>query len=79
VVSDEMPDLTERMLGHKIGWPGLDRWIVSRLMHLGDDFTDLVERHRHLDIAAIGRGVLNDSRFEVIWRGGGYLMVGTAP
>jgi ubiquinone/menaquinone biosynthesis C-methylase UbiE len=79
VISDEMPDLTERMLGHKIGRPGLDRWIVSRLMHLGDEFTDLVERHRRLDVAAIGRAVLNDCRYESIWRGGGYLMVGTAP
>ena len=48
-------------------------------MNLGDAFTDLVERHRHLDIAAIGRRVLKDSRYEVIWRGGGYLMVGQAP
>jgi ubiquinone/menaquinone biosynthesis C-methylase UbiE len=79
VVSDEMPDLTERLPGHMIGLPGIDRWIVSRLMNLGDAFTDLVERHRHLDIAAIGQRVLKDSRFEVIWRGGGYLMVGRAP
>jgi ubiquinone/menaquinone biosynthesis C-methylase UbiE/uncharacterized protein YbaR (Trm112 family) len=79
VVSDELPDLTERMLGHKIGWPGLDRWIVSKLMKLGDDFTDLVERHRHLDVAAMGRDILEDSRYETIWRKGGYLMVGTAP
>ena len=79
VVSDELPDLTGRMLGHKIGLPGIDNWIVSRLMNLGDAFTDLVERHRHLDIAAIGRRVLKDSRYEVIWRGGGYLMVGQAP
>jgi SAM-dependent methyltransferase len=79
VISDEVPDLTERMIGHKVGWPGLDRWVVSKLMHLGDDFTDLVERHRNLDIASIGRRVLLDSRYETIWRGGGYLMVGTAP
>jgi ubiquinone/menaquinone biosynthesis C-methylase UbiE len=79
VVSDELPDLTDRMLGHRLGVPGVDRWIVSRLMNLGDAFTDLVERHRHLDIAAIGRGVLKDSHYEVIWRGGGYLMVGQAP
>jgi ubiquinone/menaquinone biosynthesis C-methylase UbiE len=79
VVSDEMPDLTDRMLGHKIGLPGIDRWIVSRLMKLGDDFTDLVERHRDIDIAAIGQRVLRDSRFEIIWRGGGYVMVGQAP
>jgi ubiquinone/menaquinone biosynthesis C-methylase UbiE len=79
VVSDELPDLTERMIGHKIGLPGIDRWVVSRLMNLGDAFTDLVERHRHLDIASIGRRVLDGSRYEVIWRGGGYLMVGQAP
>ena len=48
-------------------------------MHLGDAFTDLVERHRDLDIAAIGRAVLKDCRYEVIWRGGGYVMVGQAP
>jgi ubiquinone/menaquinone biosynthesis C-methylase UbiE len=79
VVSDELPDLTERMLGHKIGLPGMDRWIVSRLMNLGDAFTDLVERHRHMDIAAIGHAVLQDSSYQLIWRGGGYLMVGHAP
>jgi ubiquinone/menaquinone biosynthesis C-methylase UbiE len=79
VVSDEMPDLTNRMLGHKIGLPGIDRWVVSRLMNLGDAFTDLVERHRDLDIAAMGRRVLKDSRYQTIWRGGGYLMVGQAP
>ena len=33
--------------GPQDGLPGLDRWIVSRLMNLGYDFTDLVERHRH--------------------------------
>ena len=48
-------------------------------MSMGDDFAGLVERHRNIDIAEIGRRVLDDSRYEVIWRGGGYLMVGTAP
>jgi hypothetical protein len=48
-------------------------------MSLGDDFAGLVERHRKIDIGGIGRRVLNDSRHEIIWRGGGYLMVGKAP
>ncbi|MFO0907753.1 MAG: class I SAM-dependent methyltransferase [Isosphaeraceae bacterium] len=77
VISDEMPDLTDRMLGHKLGVPQFDRWIVSRLMKLGDDFTDLVERHRHIDIASIGRQVLDNCHYQPIWRRGGYLMVGT--
>ena len=62
VVSDEMPNLTDRMLGHKLGIPALDRWIVSRLMHLGDAFTEMVERYRDLDVPAIARRVLPDCR-----------------
>ena len=77
VVADEKPDFLN--FGHRLGAPGLDRWIASNVMSMGDDFADLVERHRNIDIAAIGRRVLNDSRYEVIWRGGGYLLVGAAP
>ena len=76
VIADEMPDFLK--IGHKIGLPGLDRWIASNIMRMGDDFADLIERHRDLDIAAIGRRVLADSRYEAIWRGGGYLMTGAA-
>ena len=57
VISDEMPNLTDRMLGHKLGLPALDRWIVSRLMHLGDSFTDMVERFRDLDVRSIAARV----------------------
>jgi SAM-dependent methyltransferase len=76
IIADEAPDFLD--LGHRLGWPALDRWIASKLMSMGDDFAGLVERHRNIDIAAIGRRVLADSRYDVIWRGGGYLMVGKA-
>lgn len=79
VVSDEVPNMTDQMPGRKIGLPGLDRWIVARLMNLGYDFTDLVERHRNLDIAAMGARVLKNSRYETIWKHAGYVMVGQAP
>ncbi|SIN90109.1 Methyltransferase domain-containing protein [Singulisphaera sp. GP187] len=79
VISDESPNLTDRMIGHKLGMPAIDRWVVSRLMNLGDAFTDLVERNRHINIAEIGQRVLKDSQYQVIWRGGGYVMVGQAP
>jgi ubiquinone/menaquinone biosynthesis C-methylase UbiE len=82
VVSDEMPNLTDRMLGHKLGVPALeafDRWIVSRLMHLGDSFTEMVERHRDLDVLAIARRVLPDAELIPVWRGVGYVLVGHAP
>jgi SAM-dependent methyltransferase len=77
VIADEAPDFLD--VGHRLGLPGLDRWIASRLMSMGDDFAGLIERHRNIDIAAIGRRVLNNCRYEVIWRGGGYVMVGAAP
>ena len=77
VIADEMPDFLD--IGHRLGFPGLDRWIASKVMSMGDDFAGVVERHRNIDIAGIGRRVLSDSRYEVIWRGGGYLMFGNAP
>jgi SAM-dependent methyltransferase len=77
VIADEMPDFLD--LGHRLGLPGLDHWIAARLMSMGDDFAGLIERHRKIDIEGIGRRVLNDSRYEIIWRGGGYLLVGKAP
>jgi ubiquinone/menaquinone biosynthesis C-methylase UbiE len=79
VISDEVPDLTDRMLGHKIGLPGVDRWIVSRLMHLGDSFTSMVERYRGLDIPAIAERVLPGFHYESLWWGVGYVLVGHAP
>jgi ubiquinone/menaquinone biosynthesis C-methylase UbiE len=79
VVSDELPNLTDHMLFRKLGMPGIDRWIIARLLNLGYEFTDLVERHKDLDIAAIGQRVLSNSQYEVIWRGGGYLMTGKVP
>ncbi len=79
VVSDELPNLTDRMLGHKLGIPSMDRWIVSHLMHLGDSFTDMVERHRNLDVQAIAGRVLKEFTFEKVWHGVGYVLVGRAP
>jgi ubiquinone/menaquinone biosynthesis C-methylase UbiE len=79
VVSDELPNLTDRMLGHKLGIPGVDRWVVSKLMHLGDSFTDMVERHRTLDVQAIAGRVLGDFKFEKVWHGVGYVLVSRAP
>jgi ubiquinone/menaquinone biosynthesis C-methylase UbiE len=77
VIADELPNFLD--IGHRLGFPGLDHWIASKLMRMGDDFAGLIERHRSIDIAEIGRRVLTNSRYEVIWRGGGYLMFGAAP
>ena len=76
VIADEMPDFLN--IGHRLGVPALDRWLGSKLMSMGDDFANVVDRHRSVDIAAIGRRVLPDCQYEVIWRGLGYKMVGKA-
>jgi ubiquinone/menaquinone biosynthesis C-methylase UbiE len=79
VVSDEVPNLTDRMLGHKLGIPAIDRWVVSRMMHLGDSFTEMVERHRDLDVKAVASQVFKDFHYEPVWWGVGYVLVGHAP
>jgi ubiquinone/menaquinone biosynthesis C-methylase UbiE len=79
VISDEMPNLTDRMIGHKLGLPGLDRWIVSRLMHLGDSFTDMVERLKSLNVREIAARVLPEVEYHEVWRGLGYVLVGRVP
>jgi ubiquinone/menaquinone biosynthesis C-methylase UbiE len=79
VISDEMPNLTDRMLGHKLGLPAFDRWIVSRLMHLGDSFTDMVERLRKLEVKSIAGRVFPTFEYHEVWRGLGYVLVGQAP
>ncbi len=79
VVSDEVPNLTDRMLGHKLGFPGVDRWLVSHMMHLGDAFTDMVERHRDLNIEKIAGRVFKEFQLESVWLGVGYVLVGRAP
>ena len=79
VLSDELPNLTDRMIFRKIGLPSVDHWILSKLMYLGDDFTRMVERHRDLDIRGIAQRVLPGSRYEEIWMKVGYVVVGTVP
>ena len=79
VVSDEIPNLTDRMLFRKIGLPGVDRWIVSKMLKLGDDFTEMVEKYRTLDVQAIANRVLPGCHYERIWMGVGYVLVGQVP
>ena len=79
VLSDELPNLTDRMLFRKIGLPKVDHWIVSKLMYLGDDFTQMVERYRKLDIPEITQRILPGSTYREIWMKVGYVVVGQVP
>ncbi len=79
VVADEVPDLTDWLFLRKLGLVRLERWIVSKGMSLGDEFTAIVQKHRDLDVAAIGKRVLPDSQYKLIWRKVGYVLIGTSP
>jgi SAM-dependent methyltransferase len=76
VVADELPNLPNRLIGRWIGLPQLDRWILSRFLHLGPDFTDMVDRHRDLKLEPIVREVLADWRIHSLWFHVGYCIVG---
>lgn len=76
VVSDEVPNLPNRMIGRWIGLPQLDRWLMSRFMHLGPEFTDMVDRHRDLKLEPIVQEVLDDWQIHSLWYKVGYCIVG---
>jgi SAM-dependent methyltransferase len=76
VVADEVPYLANILLGRRIGLRGLDRWILSKFMLLGNAFADVVDRHRDLKLQPIVDEVAGDWRIHPIWRGIGYCIAG---
>ena len=76
VVADEVPNLPNRMIGRWIGLPKLDRWIMSRFMNLGPEFTDMVDKHRDLKLEPIVREALTDWQIHSLWFKVGYCIVG---
>jgi SAM-dependent methyltransferase len=77
VVADELPDLYRHGWGHRLGWPGLDSWLMERVW-FGPAFTAMVLANR-LDVAAVARTALGPHRVHPIWRGLGYCIVGSPP
>lgn len=78
VISDELSDLPDRMPGRKVGLPSLDRWFMSRVMHLGPEFTGMVERQKDLKVEPLLREVLDAVEVHEIWGDMGYCAVGHA-
>lgn len=76
VITDEYPDLPNRMIGHRIGWPALDRWILSNLLHLGDNFADLINEHCELKIEPIMDQVLDEWEISDVCNQAAYCVVG---
>lgn len=76
VVSDEYPSLPNRLIFHKIGLPGVDHWILSRFMRLGDQFTDMVDKYRDMKLEPIFSEALEDFQIHPVWCKVGYVVVG---
>lgn len=77
IVTDEYPSLPKTMIGHRIGWPGLDRWILSRFLHLGNDFATLINEHCEMKIEPIMDQVLSDWSISECCNNAAYCVVGS--
>jgi len=75
VVADEMPDLPNRQIAHKLGLPKLQKWILSRLFFLGQ-FSEVILQHTDLKIEPLVDQALSDWKIHSIWGGLGYCVVG---
>lgn len=75
-VTDEYADLPNRMIGHRIGLPILDRWIMRRFLRLGKEFTEMIEQHHDLQIEPIVDQVLQDWQISNVCDGWAYCFVG---
>jgi ubiquinone/menaquinone biosynthesis C-methylase UbiE len=77
VVADEVPDLPNRQIAHKLGLPKLQKWILSRVFFLGQ-FSQVILEHTDLKIEPLVDAALSDWQIHRIWGGLGYCVVGKA-
>jgi len=75
VVADEMPDLPNRQIAHKLGLHKLQQWILSRVFCLGQ-FSQVILQHTDLKIEPLVDAALCDWKIHRIWGNLGYCVVG---
>lgn len=75
VVADEMPDLPNRQIAHKLGLKKLQRWILAKVFFLGQ-MSDVIMEHTNLKIEPLVEQALSDWKIHRIWGGLGYVIVG---
>jgi ubiquinone/menaquinone biosynthesis C-methylase UbiE len=75
VVADEVPDLPNRQIAHKLGLHRLQRWILSRVFFLGQ-MADVILEHTDLKMEPLVEQALSDWKIHPIWGGLGYCVVG---
>jgi ubiquinone/menaquinone biosynthesis C-methylase UbiE len=75
VVADEVPDLPNRQIAHKLGLHKLQKWILSRVFFLGP-MSNVILEHTNLKIEPLVDLALRDWRIHRIWGNLGYCVVG---
>ena len=75
VVADEVPDLPNRQIAHKLGLPKLQKWILSRVFFLGP-MSEVILEHTDLKIEPLVEQTLRDWKIHSIWGSVGYCVVG---
>lgn len=75
VVADEMPDLPNRQIAHKLGLRRLQKWILSRVFFLGE-MSEVILEHTDLKIEPLVDRALCDWKIHKIWGGLAYCVVG---
>jgi ubiquinone/menaquinone biosynthesis C-methylase UbiE len=76
VIADEMPDLPNRQLAHKLGLPKLQKWILSNIFFAGPKMSEVILEHTGLKIEPLVDLALRDWQIHRIWGGLGYCVVG---
>ncbi len=74
VVSDEMPDLPNRQIAHKLGMRNLQKWILSKVF-LGP-MSEMILEHTDLKIEPLVGALLCEWKIHKIWGGLAYCVVG---
>jgi ubiquinone/menaquinone biosynthesis C-methylase UbiE len=75
VVADEVPDLPNRQIAHKLGLRKLQKWILSKIFFLGQ-FSEVILEHTDLKVEPLVDQALRDWKILSIWGGLGYCVVG---
>jgi ubiquinone/menaquinone biosynthesis C-methylase UbiE len=76
VIADEMPDLPNRQIAHKLGLRKLQQWILSRVFFLGPKMSRVILEHTELKIEPLAELALRDWHIHRIWGRMGYCLVG---
>ena len=76
VVADEMPDLPNRQLAHRLGLPKVQKWILANVFFAGPKMSGVILEHTNLKIEPLVDAALRDWKIHPIWGGLGYCVVG---